>query len=173
MIFKKIIKRSINSFEKKTGYDTSYMREMADVSPLLAFQFSKFIKLNNYRRETPRDEMFIAKIAAMKTEDCGTCLQLNINFALWEGMNKQYVVDAVQKPENLPKNLKLIYDFSHKVATNSEDIEKLSEKVESLYGRDVLVELSVAIATTRVYPAIKRGLGYAKSCSLIDFEFGK
>ena len=34
--------------------------------------------------------------------------------------------------------------------------------------RPVVTELSLAIATARVFPSLKRGLGFARSCSLVD-----
>ena len=172
-MLKSIIIRSIGKFEKQTGYDASYMKEMAHLSPKLALLFNKFIKLNNYRQKTPLDEMMIAKIASMKTEDCGPCLQLNINFALWEGVKKEYVQNAVQSPEKLPKNLKLIHDFAVQTATNQPDVASLQQEVEKIYGRDIVIELALAIATSRVYPATKRAMGLAKSCRLMEFNFGK
>ena len=117
--------------------------------------------------------MHIARIAAFKTEDCGPCLQLSVNFALWSGMQKVVVKNAVQSPDSLSHDLKLIHDYSYKVATNAPDVEEFRQKVEMKYGRDVMIELAIAIATCRVYPAVKRGMGYAKSCSIMDFDFGE
>ncbi len=170
-MLKPIIKNSIKSFERKTGYDAAYMKDMTDASTKLALLFSKFVKLNQFRKYTPNDEMAIAKIAALKTEDCGPCLQLNIHFALQSGTPRQWVETAVKDPENLPAGLKLVYDFAQKIALNAPDGEIYREKVEQAYGKEVMVELAVAVATSRVYPAIKRGMGYAKSCSIMNFDF--
>lgn len=171
-MLKRFLIHSISKFEKQTGYDSTYMKQIANYSPSLAMKFSNFIKLNRYQKKTPDDVMYIAKIAAMKTGDCGTCLQLNINFALWSGVAKQYVKDAVSNPENLPQRLKLIHDFATKTALGEPDAEIFRQKVEQQLGQDILIELAMAVATTIVYPTLKRGLGYAKSCSLMQFEYG-
>lgn len=172
-MLKRLIIHSISKFEKQTGYDSTYMKDIANSSPSLAMKFSNFIKLNRYQKKTPDDVLFIAKIAAMKTGDCGTCLQLNINFALWSGVSPQYVKDAVSHPEKLPASLKLIYDFASKTASGASDVDTFREQVLQQYGQDVLIELAMAIATTIVYPTLKRGLGYAKSCSLMQFDYGE
>jgi hypothetical protein len=33
-----------------------------------------------------------------------------------------------------------------------------------------MVDLAIAIASARVFPALKRGLGHAKSCSLVQIR---
>lgn len=172
-MLKSLIKRSITHFEKKTNYDSTYMKVMADSSVTLAMMFSKFVKLNQYRKKTPIEVMHIARIAAFKSEDCGPCLQLSVNFALWSGMQKEVVKNAVLSPDKLSHDLKLVHDFSYKVATNAPEAEELRQKIEMKYGRDVTIELAIAIATCRVYPAVKRGMGFAKSCSIMNFDFGE
>ncbi len=172
-MLKKIVKWSISNFEKKTRYNATYMKVMAESSLSLARQFSKFIKLNGYKKHTPDDIMQIAKITALKTEDCGTCLQLNIDYALKSGMARKHIINTIQSPEKLPASLKLIYDFSYKTSTNAPDLENYRSQVEKEYGIDILIELAMAIATSRVYPAIKRAMGYSTSCSVMQFNFGE
>ena len=37
-------------------------------------------------------------------------------------------------------------------------------------GADAMVDLALAIAGVRVYPTIKRALGYATSCKLVNIR---
>ncbi len=170
-MIKTLLIQSINSFERKTGYDASYMKAIAESSPKMAIYFSKLIKLNSYRKKTSLELMAVAKIAAMKAEDCGSCLQLNINYAIWDGVDPVLVETVVKKPEALSGDHRLIYRFATGVAHQTQELDHLRSQIQEKYGRDVLIELSMAIATARVYPSLKRGMGYASSCSVMDFQF--
>lgn len=170
-MLKAIINNSINRFEEATQYDASYMKEILTYSIKLIILFQRFVKLNSFIAKTPVPLMNAAKIASVKTEDCGDCLQLNIHFAKQTGMNQELIKKIVSSPEELPEDIKLVHDFAIAVANNTENQDPLREQVQSQWGREVLIELSMAIATSRVYPALKRGMGYARSCKLLKFEY--
>ena len=50
------------------------------------------------------------------------------------------------------------------------DDDTLRETLRKRYGEHGLIELAYAIASSRIPPTVKRGLGYAKSCSLVAVE---
>lgn len=168
-----MIKKSINSFGSKYNYDVSYMIGLADTSTSLIMKFSNIIKLNNYRKAVPLAEFHIARITSIKTEDCGPCVQLNIDFALEAGLDREIIKTALNNPNELPRNLALIHNFTLATIYDSEDLDKLRQEVLKKYGEKVVAELSVCIALCRVYPTIKRGMGHSKSCSLVSFNYGK
>ncbi len=59
------------------------------------------------------------------------------------------------------------YDFGFAVSANDETrIEDLRPVMISRYGEKALTDLAIGIATSRVYPGIKRTLGFAQSCTL-------
>jgi len=70
--------------------------------------------------QTPPDVYYVAKLAAMKTEDCGECLQLNIRFALEQGISKELVRAVINGGNNLPEDLKEVHDFVVAIATNDD-----------------------------------------------------
>ena len=161
----------IDQFEKHYKYDCSYMREMFNVSPDGFMAFEGFLPMGSYKKATPTDVLFVAKLATMKTEDCGACTQLAIRMAIEAGVSKDVLKSVMNDGEGLSQELKDVYNFSIAVATNSPMPDGLYEKLESTYSREIMIELGLAIAATKVYPTIKRALGYAKSCALYDFEF--
>ena len=161
----------IDQFENHYKYDCGYMREMLTTSPDGFKVFEGFMPMGRYQKVTPTDVIFVAKVAAMKSEDCGACTQLNIRMAIEAGVSKDVLKCVINNGEGLCEELKDVYNFSVALATNGLMPEGLSEKLELKYSREVLIELGLAIAATKVYPTIKRALGHAESCALYDFEF--
>lgn len=50
------------------------------------------------------------------------------------------------------------------------DDDTLREKLRARYGNRALIELSFAIASARIPPTVKRVLGYAKSCRMVEIH---
>lgn len=172
-MLKKILHFFIAKMERKYGYDASYLHEIVDSSPGLAREFSHVPKLSQYRRKAPVRLHALAGLAAAKTEDCGPCLQLGIDMSREAGVDVETLKRVVHHPEQLSGDDKMVFDYATAVATNGPDTDELRRQVESKCGRDVLIELAMAIAATRVYPALKRGMGHAKSCQIMQFDFKK
>jgi hypothetical protein len=172
-MLKKILHYFISKLERKYGYDAGYLHAMIESSPALAREFSHVPKLSQYRKKAPVRLHALAGLAAAKSEDCGPCLQLGIDMSHEAGVDTETLKKVVKNPEQLSGDDKLVFDYATAVANNAADAESLRQQVEKKFGRDILIELAMAIATTRVYPALKRGMGYAKSCQIVNFDFKK
>ncbi len=162
--------KTIDEFGSHYKYDTDYMRDMLKHSPEGFEKYNAFLPMARYCEKTPPDVYHVTQLAAMKVEDCGDCLQLNIRFALENGVSKEIVRQAINGGDSLPTDLKRVYDFAATVASCSEVDQSLAGEIEEKYGKEVLVEIALAIASSKVFPALRRTLGYAKSCSLYEFE---
>lgn len=169
---KSLIEIGIKKFESKYKYDSSYLRDILSSSIPLLLRFNQFVGLSKFRKKAPAEVLFIAKIAALKIADCGPCLQLNIDFALEQRVSPQLLQQALQAPQSLPPHLALAYEFANAVAANLDTHVALSEKFEQTFGKDALVETSMAIATAMVYPTLKRGLRHSQSCQLVKVQVG-
>lgn len=172
-MLKKFLHRAIRRFERQNDYDAAYMHAMADSSPALGWRFLGFSRLSQYGKKAPPRMRALAVLAAMRSEDCGPCLQLSVDFALQAGLDSGTARTAVQNPENLSGEDRLVFDYATAVSENREDADALRRRVEERFGPDALIELAMAVATARVYPTVKRGMGYAKSCRLVSFDFRK
>ena len=73
-------------------------------------------------------------------------------------------------PEGLPEDLGDVYHFADTVTQNAPQQDEYRERVRGHYGDEGLVEIALAVAMHRVFPTLKRGLGFAKSCSLVPVE---
>ena len=124
-----------------------------------------------HRRVLPVEPHFVAAIVATRDEDCGTCLQVEVNLAKKAGLSPDHLRAVLDRqPDVLPDELADVYRFAEAVvqATYSED--NLRERIRTRYGDAGLVELALAIASARVFPVTKRALGYAKSCAEVQIN---
>ncbi len=162
--------QQIDDFEAHYKYDSTYMRELLDHSPTGYEKFNNFMPLASHREKLDLDMYWVAKLAAMKVEDCGDCLQLNVRMAIENGVSKSIVAAAIAGGEQLPENLKDIYAFATCVASNTQISEGLQDRMDALLDKTTLLELAMCIATAKIFPTIKRTLGYTRSCSLIKID---
>ncbi len=162
-----LINKRLDAAEKKLGASVDYMRHIAKVSLRAFFKFARFMPMAEYRKTLPVEPFHIARLVAVKHEDCGTCVQIEVNLAKHDGISTellQIVLDG--KVDALPKELANVYRFAQAVVTQQDDIE-LREVIRQQYGEDGLVELALTIAASRVFPMTKRVLGYSLSCSKV------
>ena len=166
-----IIYRKLASEEKKLGASMDYVRHIVRVSLRAFFKFIKVVPLSEYRRKLPVDAHFVARLVATRDADCGSCLQIEVNLAKRDGVDTAILRALIdQKPHDLPDALNRVYRFAKGVVEANGEEDALREDIKTLYGEEGLVELSLAMAACRVFPIVKRGLGYAKSCELIEVK---
>ncbi len=171
MINEKKSLEMIEGLESHYNYDASSMHEMLKENPKAFATFEAFMPMAAFVDKAPRDVIYVAKLTSIKNEDCGTCVQLNVDIAIEAGVDKQIIKEIIfNEGKGLAPNLKLIYDFTLLVG-NKEDISiSMYEKMDKLYSRAVLVEIALAIAATKVFPTTKRVLNYMKSCSKVQIK---
>jgi len=59
------------------------------------------------------------------------------------------------------------FRYGMAVAKNEPSAVLLAEEAERRYGKRGLVSLAYAVASARVYPTLKRGLGHGAACTKI------
>ena len=157
----------LEGFSSHYNYDTNYMKEMLKFAPKAYANFEAFLPMASYSDKTPKDVLFVAKVTAMEVEDCGACLQLNVDMAIEAGVDKGILKEIVfNEGKNLSKELKDVYDFAFAVASYEEVDNSLYAKMNEKYSHEIMVELALAIASTKIFPSIKRVMNDIQSCSL-------
>ena len=165
-----ITARLIDGAERKFGQKLDYLRDMASASPAAFYKFAFFLAFAKHRKAAPLEAYYLASIGALLSEDCGPCLQIAVNQALAEGVNPSVISSAVAGGASLDADRKLYLDFGRTVSANLPEAEELRLKIAEKLSPAAMVELAIAIASARLFPALKRGLGYAKSCSLMQIK---
>ncbi len=161
----------LDGFQAHYDYDTNYMKEMLKENPEAYATFEAFLPMASFVKESPKDVISVAKLTSMKNEDCGACLQLNVDMAIEAGVDKEIIHDVIfNEGKNLSSELKVVYDFTLCVGNKQNVDKQLYTKINELYSKKVIVEIGLAIASTKVFPVIKRVLNDIQSCSNIQIK---
>lgn len=167
-MLRRLIHWRISAAEKLLGVPADYMRHMVDVSVPAFLRFVKIMPLANYRRNVPATAWHVARLVAVRAEDCGSCVQIEVNLAKRDKVPTT-VIEAVlaERPEDLPAELADAYHFAMEVVRRTGGEQQYRERIRQRFGEAGLIELSMTIAACRVFPVTKRGMGFAKSCSVV------
>jgi hypothetical protein len=90
-----------------------------------------------------------------------------VKMAREAGVPDAVIRGALRGGEGLNAEQREIHDYAVAVATNGEMDPELLPRLQARLGREAVAEIALGIVATRLYPTMKRGLGYAKSCSLM------
>jgi alkylhydroperoxidase family enzyme len=166
-----LILKQLDAQEQALGESIEYIRHILRTSLNSFVKFALFMPLSQHRQKLPAAPYHVARILAIRDEDCGTCVQIEVNLALQNGLSAE-VLHAVleNRPEDLPDNLADVYWFTKAVIGASGQEDKYREGIRALYGETGLVELALAISSSRVFPITKRSLDYATSCASIEIQ---
>ena len=117
-MFKSILKNQIVKFENQNDYDAGYLHQLLDSSSGLAFRFNFVNLISNFRKHTSIEVMYAAKFGSLMAEDCGPCLQLVVQFAIAEGVDRKLIDKMIKRSPDLDKNLSLAWNLGYEVAKN-------------------------------------------------------
>jgi len=166
-----LLRRRLAAEEKKLGASMDYLRHILDVSPTAFFRFASIMPFANSRKVLPAEAWFVAQIVALQHEDCGPCLQIGVNLARQAGVDATLLRATLDGDiEQLPPELADVYHFTQAVVNTSGNDDALREKLRKRYTDRGLIELAYAIASGKIPPTVKRVLGYAQSCSVVQVE---
>lgn len=167
-MIKALMRRRIDAFERATGYDTTYMRELLDASFKAFRAFAGAQTMSAFRQDVPVDAWHAARIAATLVHDCGPCVQLSVTFA------EQAPLPTEQIRAMLTGNLDamggdaaLAWRFAHAASTRDPEADDLRAQVEARWGRRALMTLALQVAVAGVYPAMKFALGHGRTCARV------
>ena len=170
-MIRRLILKQLDKQERSLGESVDYVRDILRASLPAFLKFALFTPLAQHRRKLPPEAYRIARLVATQDEDCGTCVQIEVNLAVKDGVPAEVIRAALQgQAEDLPPALADVYHFSKAVVEASGGEEELRQRIRELYGEEGLVEMALGIASARVFPVTKRALGYAKSCALVEVQ---
>lgn len=154
--------------QRRYEYDGSYLREVAQVSRGGALRLGVMLPLlSGYRSGVPVDLWAGAAVASTRDGDCGPCLQLVVNMALEQGADAQALRAILQGSQEETGVTGLGYRFALAAINDGPELDTLRGVIGERYGERALVSLSIAAATGRAWPVIKRGLGHGQVCRAV------
>jgi hypothetical protein len=165
---RRLLRRTLESFERKWNYDASYLKEIVDLSPLAALKFSLATSLGSYRRDVPPAALCAAGITAVRSEDCGPCTQLGITMAEQQGVRPE-ILRAILKDdvEAMPEEVALAWRFTRATLAHDAAADQYRDEIVKRWGPRALVTLAFTITTARMYPTVKYAMGHGRICSRV------
>lgn len=167
-----IINNRLDAAERQLGVSVDYLRELARDARGAFFKFGRFPAIAAYRKKLPREAFTVGSLVATRSTDCGTCVQIGVNLARKEGVSSDIIKAVLERrPEDLEAPLADVYHFAASVVDEvPADEEALRARIRERFGREAFTELAMALATSRVFPHLKRAMGHATSCSNVKIE---
>lgn len=159
----------LQSMDRIAPGETEYVHRLAALPGDALERFQHFMPVTTYRRSAPADLFAMARIGATRAEDCGPCTLITARWALVDGVPRALVQAALD--DALPAgDLADAYAFGRAVALGLPEAGPLGEALAARHGPAVRDELALTVAMVRTYPALKRGLGIAQSCSAVRLK---
>jgi alkylhydroperoxidase family enzyme len=164
-MLKILVERMMRKQEAMTGESADFVRDVYNVAPGGFWRFAMFTPMSHYRKVLPREAYAVAKIAAGHSEDCGPCLQTCVNLALADGVSPEIVRAAVTgDTAAMDERTRTAFEFAVAVCARDIRSEELRPLIEKWWGKAATVELALVIASSRVFPMLKRALGHGQAC---------
>ena len=156
----------VNLMKKIAGEGEPYFDDLSDAGGFAVEKFQHGMVLSGHYFHAPKELIHMARLGSTRSEDCGPCVEIVRGFALADRMDADRLQNALMgKPDNADDGL--AYGFGEAIAGG--DVARASElgdQLEAHFSRPIRTELTLAAASGRLYPAIKRGLGFASACTI-------
>jgi AhpD family alkylhydroperoxidase len=157
-------KAFLSAVDRMTFGLSPHLPDIAKAPGRLAEKFAHFMPFGLHQHQASTEQVFLARLGATQIEDCGPCVEIVARGALASGVPRETLNAALAgRLADGPGAQALA--FGRALAMNSADLDELGDAIEARWGRAVRTELTVSAAAARVHPALKRGLGFARSCA--------
>lgn len=167
-MLKAFVERSLSRQEELTGEPADFLRDLYAAAPGGFWRFALFVPMSRYRKCLPPEAHAVACIAAVHAEDCGPCLQTVVNLASTAGVSTALIRAAVTRDlAAMDERIRTVFEFAEAIAARDFSSEELRPRIEGWWGKAAVAELALAIASTRVFPTVKRVMGYGQACSRV------
>lgn len=164
-----LFNKAINQTERDTGYSGDYLRDVLATSKMGFFKLTLAF-LVPHPKHASKQLHQVAQLGAIQQESCGPCLEISKSFAIATGVSKTTVQRLLLAPETVEPLTRATFLLGRHVAGGEPLLEASKTLLEKELGKHGLVELTVSAAAVRIYPALKRGMGYADMCAIPDLK---
>lgn len=160
-----VLKRRLAAFGARYDYDTSYLKELADLDPGGTAKLAMVSAFTGHRFGLPPAPYHAAKAVAAKSADCGPCLELAVAMGTEAGVDRADLARILTgRVGEAPDGMALAARYADAVLANGDDLADLLAECETRWGRRGVAGLAAAVVSGLFYPMLKRGLGHGLAC---------
>lgn len=164
-----IARNRLRKMSAHYDYDVSYMEWLLDTSPSAFFKFANLMDVARHREAAPVNAYFAVKLVGALAEDCGPCVQLVVNMAAEAGMPADQIAAVLRRDtEAMREDTVLGFRFAEAITSRSTNEDDVRDAVRSAWGDKAIIDLTFSLQIGRMFPMIKAGLGFAKSCHRVQ-----
>ncbi|CAM2010364.1 hypothetical protein [Acanthopleuribacter pedis] len=152
----------------------THLRELAEVNSDGLDTALAVSGLMGRRGNLTAEQNAVARLLATQSQDCGSCLQIDIDLALREDVPQSLIKAVIEhRPQELgDENLRAIYDFVE-AALLMQSVEDHIEKLTQSLGAAAVTDIALGVALSHFFPILKRLMGHAESCSATQLTFNE
>jgi len=158
--------RIIDASEQETGYSADYLRDVLRASRWGFFKFILSMPLIQHRKHASAELHQIAQLGATQQEACGPCLEISKKNTRDAGVAEITIRQLLSNSTQTEQVSRAGFKLGALVAGGPPVSDTLIAALKKEVGDKGYTELVMSAAAVRVFPALKRGLGYADMCAL-------
>ena len=164
------LKRSIRRFAARYNYDAGHMEHVTNISTSAGLRLSALQAYSGYSGpKEARDVWAGAMLASTLEGDCGPCVQLVFDMAIEAQVPADQLILCLQGMADNAGEVGLGFRFARAAIADTSELDDLRREIQDRYGASAVIAASFAASSGRVYPVLKRGLGFAHTCSNVTF----
>ena len=166
-----LLKGGFRRFAARYDYDAGYMSHVVDTSTAAGIRLS-FLPLYSQFRG-PKEALNVwagAMLGSTHEGDCGPCVQLVVDMALEAKVPASQLALCLQGNAASAGDVGLGFRFSRAAIEDAADLEELRSEIETRFGPSAVTAASFAASSGRIYPVLKRGLGFGQTCSSVTID---
>lgn len=162
------LKIGIRQLARRYNYDTGYMSHVLNTSTAAGIRLSLLPIYSQFRGpKDARDVWVGAMLGSTQEGDCGPCVQLIVDIALEVEAPADQLALCLQGNAAVAGDVGLGFRFAQAAIENAPELEQLRSEIENRFGPSAVTAASFAASSGRVYPVLKRGLGFGQTCSSV------
>jgi hypothetical protein len=155
------MRRYVRAFERSNNYDMSYVHAMLESDPNAVLVLNRVGQMANYVGPLPQAVAHCVGLVATLHEDCGPCLQLGVTLALRARISHDTIARVLSGEPTGDDDVDLAISFCGAVLRDAANVSELRDQVVARFGHDGLTAMAFSLTGHRMYPMLKRVLGYA------------
>ena len=166
-----LLKIGFQRFASRYNYDTTYMSYTADTSAWAGLGLAILPLYSQFRGPKAAQDVWAgAMLGSTLDGDCGPCVQLIVDMAVEAGASVDQLMLCLQGHTTSAGDIGLGFQFSQAAIADAPELEDLRSEIETRFGAQAVTAASFAASSGRIYPVLKRGLGFGQICSLVNIE---
>lgn len=165
-MFKALLKKGYQRFAARYDYDADYMTYITDISTSAGARLSLLPLFSQYSGPRAAKDVWAgAALGSTLDGDCGQCVQLVLNMAVEARVCPDQLALCLQGQAKDAGDVGLGFRFSQAAIADDPHLDKLRAEIERRFGPSAVIAASFAASSGRIYPVMKRGLGFGGTCS--------